>query len=123
MRSPSTLLLPFFLALASLAGCGDPATFRPAKGVHDMPEVKTAYRVKVKPEGCVSLGFIDAEGQGAIENIAETAARHGANNYLIALDTAEEVEIERGITGAVARPNHKYVAEALRCPTSDDPPK
>lgn len=111
------------LAAATLTGCGDPATFRPAKGATAMPPVKTAFRIKVKPTECVSLGYIDADGANAIEEISETAARHGANNFFISYDGTDERELVRDGNRVLTRTNHKYIAEALRCPTSEDLPK
>jgi hypothetical protein len=112
------------LSAVILTACaGDPASFRPAKGAVDQPAVKDAFRVKVVPPECNSLGYINAEGDGALADIAETAARHGANTFIIRNDDGDERVTTRGENALVTRTNHKLLAEAYRCPTSDDLPK
>jgi hypothetical protein len=115
----------FFLLLSSalVVGCaGDPATFRPAKGASDRPAVKDSFRIKAPTDDCVSLGYINAEGPRALADIAETAARHGANNYIVHADNGDErVTTVENRHQLVSRTNHKLVAEALRCGLPDGP--
>jgi hypothetical protein len=107
-----------------VAGCGDPASFRPAKGVAEQPATKDSFRVKAVAPDCISVGYINAEGERALHDIAETAARHGANSFLIRNDDGDERVTTRGDNAElVTRTNHKLLAEAYRCPTSDDLPK
>jgi len=69
------------LALVLLIAC-DPAEFRPAKGVKDLPSAKAAHRVH--DSTCESIGFvIKAE---SIEDIATTAAHHGATEFKVLND-------------------------------------
>lgn len=88
-----------------------------------MPAFKTAYRVKAVGPDCTSVGYINADGERALDDIAETAARHGANNYVIRNDDKDERVSTAGENSVVTRTNHRYLAEAYRCPTSDDLPK
>ena len=114
--------------LVVLAACGDPAQFRPAKGVKDAPAAKTAYRVK--DSACSSIGFVIKAS--SIEAIAETTANHGGTEYKI-LDDFGHTTVETDFTGtnlAVTRnlsvtqghassseeKHHAYTAEAYRCP-------
>jgi hypothetical protein len=106
-----------------VAACGDPAEFRPAKGAADMPPVKDAFRVKVAPNECVSLGYVDAQGPSGLNDIAATAARHGANTFVIHDDNTDERVTSREDGQLVTRTNHKLVAEVYRCPTSGDLPR
>ncbi|MDB4935197.1 MAG: hypothetical protein JWP87_2169 [Labilithrix sp.] len=118
-RSP----LPLLFAAVLAAGCGgDPANFRPAKGAAEQPAVKESFRVKAVAPECVSLGYINADGPRALDEIAETAARHGANNYMIVNDNGDERVTTRGNDELVTRTNHKLLAEAYRCPMSGDLP-
>jgi hypothetical protein len=106
-----------------LASCGgDLADFRPAKGASDMPAVKDAYRVKVVPPECTTLGYASAEGPSGLADIAQTAARHGANTFIIRNDDTDERVTTSDGNGLVTRTNHKLLAEVYRCPTSDDLP-
>jgi hypothetical protein len=115
------MLLPLF-SMLFVAGCGDPASFRPAKGASEQPAVKESFRVKAVTPECVSLGYINADGPLALDQIAETAARHGANNYLIVNDSGDERVTTGGNDERVTRTNHKLLAEAYRCPMSGDLP-
>lgn len=121
MRRP---LASFALLGLGLVACSsDPATFRPAKGATDAPATKTAYRVKQVPPECTSIGYVNADGPTALEDIAQTAAHHGANTYLISNDDADERVGKVSGDEIVSRTNHRYVAEVYRCPTSEDLPK
>lgn len=127
MRHASLLLaLGFFLGL--LAACAaDSGEFRPAKGATDKPPLKDAYRVKAVAPDCLLLGTIHAEGEDerAIERIASTAARHGANSYIVKGDNTDERVHEASYNGVTAssKTNHRMWAQAYRCPMSDDLPK
>lgn len=115
------------LLLLALAACGDPAQFRPAKGVRDAPAAKTAYRVKESM--CDSIGFVIKAR--SVDDIAETTANHGGTEYKI-LDDFGHTTVETDFTGStVAARNlsvtqghassseevhHAYTAEAYRCP-------
>lgn len=113
--------LALLLVSASLVACaGDPATFRPAKGAVDRPAVKDSYRLHTVSEDCISLGFINAEGERALADIAETAARHGANNFVIRVDDGDErVTSRKSSSEVVTRTNHRLVAEAYHCGLPD----
>lgn len=121
----TTLVLVFLL---SLSGCHDPAEFRPARGAHDMPSVPTSYRVHEIDPACDALGII--RGARSIEDIAETAASHGATHYRVLRDAQrQELETEsvgtvspafggaivRGSSTTTTSITHTYTAEAYRC--------
>jgi len=114
--------------LVLLVGCSDPAVFRPARGVKDLPSVKVSYRIREADPTCESRGFIvDAT---SIDDLAETAANHGATHYKVIEDvqgTAFDTEasgpgsrfgnvvIASGQFTTTARTTHRYVAEAFVC--------
>jgi len=86
-----------FLALIPLLGAGcDPAEFRPAKGVKDLPAAKAAYRVQEDKEGCRELGFVIKAT--SIDDIATTAANHGGTHYRI-LDDFGHAVVETETSG------------------------
>ncbi len=108
-----------------LAGCSDPARFRPAKGVREFPSAKDAYRVQEPKDGCTELGFvIDAD---RVEDIAITAARHGGTHYQVLDDFGgSSVETDttagRGAFGTIhahsssyAVKHHAFTARVYRC--------
>ncbi len=119
------------ILVLTLAACSDPAVFRPAKGVKDMPAAKIAYRVK--DSTCDKIGFVTSAE--SIEDVAETTAKHGGTEYKI-LDDFGYTSIETGsvaghssVPGQVASlgvthghassreaKRHSYSAEAYRCP-------
>lgn len=112
-----------FASIAAVSCASDPAEFRPAKGASDMPAVKEAYRVKSVAPECTPLGVVHAEGDGAIDDIAVTAARHGATSYIVRGEDRDERVTTREPDRLVTRTNRKLWAEVYRCPTSDDPPR
>lgn len=117
MRSFLLLFLLFVPACA-----GDPGEFRPAKNAPDQPAVKDAFRVKSVASDCVALGVVHAEGFDPVPDIAKTAARHGANTYIVRGDDRDERILAESNHGHLAtRTNHKMWAEAYRCPTADAP--
>jgi hypothetical protein len=118
----STLVV--FSALG-LVCCGsfDGASFRPAKGSSDQPALKESFRVKAVAPDCVLLGYINAEGDRAVEYISSTAANHGANSYLV-VNENRDVRVATGDNNELrSHTNRKLLAEAYRCPMSDDLPK
>ena len=104
-------------------GCAtDPAAFRPAKGASDQPALKEAFRVKAVTPDCVLLGYVTGDGDRVLEDIGETAARHGANSYLIVNENRDvRVATPEG-NEMVAHTNRKLLAEAYRCMMSGDLP-
>jgi hypothetical protein len=105
--------------------CGsfDGANFRPAKGASDQPSLKESFRVKAVAPDCVLLGYINAEGDRALEYISATAANHGANSYLV-VNENRDVRVATGDNSELrSHTSRKLLAEAYRCPMSDDLPK
>src|SRR4051812_17162298 len=112
------------MASLVVAGCGDPATFRPARNVSPYPAVPTAYRVKEPDSMCESIGFVIEAT--SIDHIARTTANHGGTHYRV-LDDFGDTTIETNTTagqtfGVVharstsrAVQNHAFTAEAYRC--------
>ncbi|MBX3191908.1 MAG: hypothetical protein KF819_33260 [Labilithrix sp.] len=108
----------------ALVACGDAAEWRPAKGAADFPAEKTSYRVKEADPTCTSLGYVIKAS--SIDQVAETAANHGATHYKL-LEDFKHVTLETetsaygGRNWAVANSttsavtHHKFVAEAYRC--------
>jgi hypothetical protein len=104
--------------------CGGFATFRPAKGAVEQPALKESFRVKAVTPDCVLLGYVNAEGDRALQEISETAALHGANNYLIVNENRDErITTQSGDYELTTRTNRKLLAEAYRCMMSGDLPK
>lgn len=110
-----------------LVACGDPATWRPARGAKDYPAAKAAYRVERADDGCDSIGVVHAEGSSVIDDIATTAANHGGTHYVIRDDQRDKYLETRG--GAVTGNGYALVrattrvredratwAEVFRCP-------
>ena len=92
------------VALLFVAACSsDPGEFRPAKGAHDYPPTRDAYRVPSPPDQCDRIGVIHAEGINPIEDIATTAARHGGTHYVVSLDRSSK-EYTTHTAGTVGRP-------------------
>lgn len=114
-------LLTLILVVAT--GC-DPAEFRPAKGVKDLPSAKTAYRVQEDQESCDDIGFVIKAS--SVDDIAETAANHGGTHYRVLDDFAhstvetDTVGMGRGgvfvanSSSAVVK-HHKFTARVFRC--------
>ena len=111
------------LLLFTATACGDPAQFRPAKGVKDLPSSKTAYRVK--DSSCNSIGFV-IQGK-SIEDIAETTANHGGTEYKVLDDfghttvetdfaASQSFGVTQGHASSSEQKHHAYTAEAYRCP-------
>ncbi len=69
------------------------------------------------------VGYVNADGDHALADIGETAAYHGANSYLIVNENRDERVTERGNNELRSHTNRKLLAEAYRCPMSDDLPK
>jgi hypothetical protein len=117
------LLLPLnaIAAIIAASACGDPASFRPAKGAVEQAPVKEAFRVKHATPDCVSVGYINAEGERVLDDIAATAASHGANTYVIVNeDRDERVTTGDAFGGSLkSRTNRKLIAEAYRCLSTD----
>jgi len=63
-----------------LAACNDPASFRPAQGVADLPRTEKAYRIFEVSNDCKPIG--DLEGT-TIQAIATTVANHGGTHFLV----------------------------------------
>ena len=112
-------------AVLVATGCyGDPAEFRPAKGVRDLPSVKAAYRVQQAPDGCDDIGGVVEAS--SIEDIAVTAANHGGSKFHIINDAGRavvETETKGGYgygsfnsnsTSAVVK-HHRFIARVYRC--------
>lgn len=104
------------------AGCGDPADFRPAKGVHDLEPAKVAYRVQESV--CESIGFV--KRAETIEDIAETVANNGGTEFRVLNDNqSETVEtdfraaktfgVTHGSASSRVEKHHSFTAEAYRC--------
>ncbi|MBX3188636.1 MAG: hypothetical protein KF819_16585 [Labilithrix sp.] len=108
--------LAAMLVFAGVACAGDRGEFHPAKGAADMPPVTEAYRVKKVAPACVALGYVSAEGPSGMSDVAQTAARHGANNFIIRSDDTDERVTAQGGGGLVTQTNHKLFAEIFRCP-------
>ena len=109
----------FFCLFAPVAACaGDPGEFHPAKSAPDKAPANDAYRIKnVAPE-CELLGTVTAEGEDdlAVERIGKTAARHGANRFVVQEDERDR-RLHRDMHGNVSpTTNHRMVAEVYRCP-------
>ena len=112
------------LALLALVACSDPADFRPAKGVRDLPSVKEAYRVKEADPAFDSIGFI--KRARSIEDIATTTANNGGTHYRV-LDDQQSATVETDFTAAKTfgvvngsassrvEKHHLFTAEAYRC--------
>lgn len=78
------------LGLLLLASCAsDPAEWRPARGVGDLPAAKDAYRIPQAQEGCRSIGVVHAEGSTVLADIATTAARHGGTHFVVRGDVRD----------------------------------
>lgn len=115
-------------AVVLLAGCGDPAEWRPAKGAESAPATKAAYRVQAAEPECTSLGVAHAEGPAALDDIATTAARHGGTHYVVRGDEREEHLETRGAVTHVGGGlvvgrsrtdrvvDRRLWAEVVRCP-------
>lgn len=105
------------------AGC-DPAEFRPAKGVKDLPSAKAAYRVQEDKEGCQELGFVIKAS--SVDAVAETAANHGGTHYRILDDFGRAVvetetvggygygRFSSSSTSEVVK-HHNFTARVFRC--------
>lgn len=72
----------FSVVVAGLAlvACSDPASFRPAQGVADLPRTEKAYRIFDVSNDCKAIG--DVEGT-TIQGIATTVANHGGTHFLV----------------------------------------
>jgi len=114
------------LALAALSAiaCSDPAEFRPAKGVKDLPSQKTAYRVQESTGDCLRIGFVVRAR--AIEDIAETVANHGGTHFKVVDDRShvttetdfvarQSFGVVHGSSSSYDVKHHRYTAEAYRC--------
>jgi ABC-type uncharacterized transport system ATPase subunit len=113
--------------LLFVAACGDPANWR-ARDARAYPATKAAYRVEQADEACDRIGVVHAKGSNVIEDIAETAARHGGTHYVIRDDRhSYSLETRQSATAitptwAVARSSTTVVddratwAEVYRCP-------
>ncbi len=122
MSRDALLRLVPLTALVLGACASDPASFRPAKGATDQPALKEAFRVKAVTPDCVLLGYVTGDGDRVLEDLGETAARHGANSYLI-VNENRDVRVAKAIDdGMEAHTNRKLLAEAYRCPMSGDLP-
>lgn len=81
---PSLRSLPSLCAALCLAGCDyTGAVWRPAAGAHEYPPEPVAYRVHEADEDCAYLGTVHSEKTQHVRDIAETAAEHGGNRYVI----------------------------------------
>lgn len=99
------------------------ATFRPAKDAPEQPALKESFRVKAVTPDCVLLGYVNADGDRALQDISATAAYHGANSYLIVNENRDERVTTRGDNELRSHTNRKLLAEAYRCMMSGDLPK
>jgi hypothetical protein len=114
------------VSLAFVAACADSARFRPAKNAADPPAVKEAFRIKAATADCVLVGYINAEGERALDDIAVTAASHGANTYVVLNENRDERVSTRDAVDrdlVTTRTNRKLLAEAYRCTISGDVPR
>lgn len=78
--------------------------------------------MKAVTPDCVLLGYVTGEGDHVLEQIGETAARHGANSYLIVNENRDVRIAQRTDNEIVTRTNRKLLAEAYRCMMSGDLP-
>lgn len=116
-------VLPLVLSLVLVEGCSsDRAAFRPAKGATDQPALKEAFRVKAVTPDCVLLGYVTADGDRVLEDLAETAARHGGNSYLIVNENRDVRVATPDNNDLVSHTNRKMLAEVYRCMMSGDLP-
>lgn len=121
-RYARTMRLLLACVLLGLTACSDPAEFRPAKGVKDLPSTKTAYRVQQSL--CDAIGII--KSAESIEDIATTVANNGGTEFVVLHDqTSETVEtdfraaktfgVTRGHASSRVDQHHLYTAQAFRC--------
>lgn len=117
-----TRLLALVLISSAGAACGDPADFRPAKGVRDLKPAKVAYRVQESV--CESIGFV--KRAETIADIAETVANNGGTEFRVLSDNqSETVEtdfrvaksfgVTHGTASSRVEKHHLFTAEAYRC--------
>jgi hypothetical protein len=123
MRTRGLHALLVSALVVQACGGGGIATFRAAKNAPEQPSLKEAFRVKAVAPDCVLVGYVNADGDHALEDIGETAAYHGANSYLIVNENRDERVTERGNNELRSHTNRKLLAEAYRCPMSGDLPK
>lgn len=78
--------------------------------------------MKAVTPDCVLLGYVTADGDRVLEDIGETAARHGANSYLVINENRDVRVAQAEGNELVAHTNRKLLAEVYRCPMSGDLP-
>ncbi len=72
------------LALSVAGGCNDPADFRAAQGVSDLPKtVENAKRLYSTPNDCTVLGTVLG---ASVKDVAITVANHGGTHFLVTDD-------------------------------------
>ncbi|MBS2015899.1 MAG: hypothetical protein JST00_23630 [Deltaproteobacteria bacterium] len=115
---------PFVLAFAAglLFGCNDPADWRPAQGVADLPKRENAWRIFTVANDCTAIGTVEGT---SVKDVAITVANHGGTHYLVIdervlqqyVTAPQSLAVGYSQTGGTLESTKQVRAEAYVCPS------
>lgn len=109
-------------AVALLVACNDPADWRPAQGVADLPKRENAWRIFTVASDCTAIGTVEGT---SVKDIAITVANHGGTHYLVIdervlqqyVTAPQSLAVGYSQTGGSLESTKQVRAEAYVCPS------